>query len=178
MKIRRYAITLAAALTLSAAAPRVFAEVKVAVVDMQRALNQTKDGKQAKAQLKRLFKRRQQSLDKRQNDLKKMKQDIEKQREVLSRTELQSRLEEYQKAFVELQTTYVEYQRELAQKEGQLTKGILARMQSILRTIGRDEGYTLIVESNEGGVVWAPNDLDLTSDLVRRYNAGEGRTKN
>lgn len=178
MKLRRYAVTLTAALCMSLAAPHVFAQVKVAVVDLQRALTQTEDGRQAKAQLKRLFKRRQQALDKRQNELKKLKQDIEKQRDVLSRTELQSRAEAYQKAFVELQTTYVEYQRELAQKEGQLTKGIISRMQSILRNIGRSEGYTLIVESNEGGVVWAPSDGDLTADLVRRYNAGEGRTKN
>ena len=173
MNVRRHAITLFAALLVTALAPTVFAQVRVAVVDMQQALNETEDGRQAKAQLKRLFKRRQQSLDKRQNDLKKMKEDIEKQRDVLSRQELQGRLEEYQKAFVELQTTYVEYQRELAQKEAQLTKGILERMQNILRRIGRDDGYTLVVERNEGGVVWAPNNLDLTDELVRRYNAGE-----
>ncbi len=174
MNFRRHAITLTAALLVSAIAPTAFAQVRIAVVDLQRALSETEDGQRAKAQLKRIFKRRQQALDKRQNDLKKMKEDIEKQREILSREQLQERMKQYQEAFVELQQTYVEYQRELATKEAQLTKGILERMQNILRRVGRDEGYTLIVERNEGGVVWAPNNLDVTDDLIRRYNAGEG----
>jgi len=175
MKMTRHAATLVAALLLSSLSPTVFAQVRVAVVDMQRALNETSDGRRAKAQLKRLFKRRQQALDKKQNELKKMKEDIEKQRDVLSRSALQKRMEDYQKAFVELQTTYVEYQRELATKEAQLTKGILERMQNIIQRIGRSDGYTLVVERNEGGVVWAPSNIDITDDLIERYNAGEGR---
>ncbi len=175
MKLQRHAVTLVAALLLASISPRVFAQVRIAVVDMQRALNETEDGRRAKAQLKRLFKRRQQALDDKQNELKKMKEDIERQRDVLSQDALQKRVEEYQKAFVDLQTTYVEYQRELAQKEAQLTKGILERMSNILRRIGQADGYTLIVERNEGGVMWVPNNLDVTDDLIQRYNRGEGR---
>jgi outer membrane protein len=166
--LQRHAITLIAALLLASVAPRVFAQVRIAVVDMQRALNETEDGRRAKARLKRLFKTRQQALDQRQTELKKMKEDIERQRDVLSKSALQSKLEEYQKAFVELQTTYVEYQRELAQKEASLTKGILQRM-------GQRDGYTMIVERNEGGVMWVPSNLDVTNELIQRYNKGEGR---
>lgn len=177
MNIKRHAITLVAALLLASFSPKVFAQVRVAVVDMQRALNETEDGRNAKAQLKRLFKRRQQTLDQRTEEIKKMKEGLDPDAiAVLSNAEKNKRLEEYQKAFVELQTTYVEYQRELAQKEAQLTKGIIERMGSILQTIGREQGYTMIVERNEGGVVWAQPSLDLTDDLIRRYNAGEGRS--
>lgn len=175
MSFTRHAVTLVAALLLASMAPTSSAQVRIAVVDLQRALNETEDGRRAKRQLKRLFKRRQQDLDKAQNELKKMKEDIEKQKNVLSRQALQKRLEEYQKVFVELQTTYVEYQRELAQKEGQLTKRILERMQAILRRIGQAEGYSLIVEANEGGVVWVPTNLDLTDQVIQAYNAERGR---
>lgn len=174
MKLTRHAVTLVAALLLASFSPTAFGQVRIAVVDLQRALNETQDGRRAKAQLKRLFKRRQQALDAKQTELKKMKEEIEKQREVLSRSALEKRLEAYQKAFVELQTTYVEYQRELAQKEAQLTKGILERMQQILQRMGQAEGYTLVVERNEGGVVWAPSSIDVTNDVIQRYNRGEG----
>lgn len=174
MKLTRHAVTLVAALLLASFSPSAFGQLRIAVVDLQRALNQTEDGRRAKAQLKRLFERRQQALDKKQAELKKMKEEIEKQREVLSRSALEQRLEEYQKAFVELQTTYLEYQRELAQKEAQLTKGILERMEDILERMGQAEGYTMIVERNEGGVVWVPGNLDVTDDLIQRYNRGEG----
>ena len=171
MSLQRHAATLLAALIVSTITPDLYAQTKIAVVDLQRALNETEDGRQAKARLKRLFRRRQQTLDKQQNQLKKMKEDIERQQNVLSKDALAKRLEEYQKAFIELQSTYVEYQRELAEQEARLTKRILERMQEILRRIGQSEGYTLIVEANEGGVVWVPSNLDLTDQVIQRYNS-------
>ncbi|WP_205627082.1 OmpH family outer membrane protein [Sandaracinus amylolyticus] len=156
-------------------APRVYAQVRIAVVDLQRALNETEDGRRAKARLKRLFKQRQDDLDKRQGELKALKEDIEKNIELWSQETKQRRLEEYQKAFVDLQQQYVEYQRELAEREAEATGEIVERMQSILRRIGQAEGYTLIIERNEAGVVWVPTNLDLTDQVIQRYNAGEGR---
>ena len=176
--LRAQGITLCAALILAAVAPRLQAQTtRMAVVDLQRALNETEDGRRAKARLKRLFKSRQRTLDKRQNELKALKEQIEEQRTVLSREALQKRVEEFQKAYVELQSTYVEYQRELAQKEAQLTRTIIARMEAILRRVGQAEGYTLIIERNEAGVVWVPANLDLTDVVIQRYNAGEGATE-
>jgi outer membrane protein len=174
--ITRHAVTLAVALLLGAIAPKLYAQTtRIAVVDLQRALNETEDGRRAKAKLKKLFKRRQQTLDKRQNELKALKEEIEAQQKVLSREALQKRVEEYQKQFIELQSTYVEYQRELAAQEAELTREIIGRMERILRRIGQAEGYTLILERNEGGVVWVPTNLDLTDQVIQRYNAGEGR---
>lgn len=151
------------------------AQVSVAVVDLQRALNETQDGKKAKNQLKGLFKKRQVALDKKQEDLKKMKEGIEKQKDVLSKDVLREKLETYQKSLVQLQTSYVEYQKELAQKEAQLTKGIIDRMQRIVKTIAQKDGYTFVVERNEGGVVWAKSNVDITDDVIQRYNKGEGK---
>ena len=172
--IKRHASILIAALIISTVAPDIFAQTNIAVVDLQRAMSETEDGRRAKAQLKRLFRRRQEELDKAQNELKALKEQIEKQADVLSDDAKRRKLEEYQKAFVELQSVYVEYQRELAQKEAQLTKQILERMQEILRRIGQSEGYELIVEANEGGVVWVPNHLDLTDRIIQQYNSESG----
>lgn len=175
MRLTRHAVTLAAALLVTSFAPRLYAQVRIAVVDLQRALAETEDGRRAKAQLKRLIKSRQKTLDDKQQELTKMREDIEKQKNVLSREALQKRLDEYQQKFVDVQTVYVEYQRELAAKEAELTKTILDRMEAILRRIGQAEGYTLIVERNESGVMWVPSNLDITDNVIQRYNSGEGR---
>jgi outer membrane protein len=156
-------------------APRIYAQVRIAVVDLQRALNETEDGRRAKARLKRLFKQRQQELDKAQGELKTLKEEFDEQADTLSDTARQERLDAIQKQFVELQSTYVEYQRELAEKEAEMTQEIIARMETILRRVGQEEGYTLIMERNEGGVIFVPGNLDLTDVVIQRYNAGEGR---
>lgn len=177
MKLSRHAVTLVSALLLAATAPKLYAQTtRIAVVDLQRALNETEDGRRAKARLKRLFQKRQQQLDKTQNALKAQKEQIEQL--IASKAPqktIQERAATYQKQLIELQSTYMEYQRELAEQEGRLTREIIARMERILRRIGQSQGYELILERNEGGVVWVPSNLDLTDQVIQRYNAGEGR---
>lgn len=178
MKLSRHAATLVAALLLAAVAPKLYAQTtRIAVVDLQRALNETEDGRRAKAKLKRLFKQRQQQLDKAQNELKQQKEQIEQliKTKAVNEQQLQERAAEYQKALIELQSKYMEYQRELAEQEATLTREIIARMERILRRIGQADGYTLILERSEGGVIWVPSNLDLTDQVIQRYNAGEGR---
>ncbi|MFO0671172.1 MAG: OmpH family outer membrane protein [Polyangiaceae bacterium] len=53
--------------------------MKVAVVDVQRAVMQTEDGLRAQATLKKLFDSRQQELNKKQQELGKQKEELDKQ---------------------------------------------------------------------------------------------------
>jgi outer membrane protein len=176
MTLKHYALPLVAALVCSAVMPHgVHAQAaKIAVVDLQRAINETEDGRKSKDKLKKLFESRQQGLDKKQQDLKKLKDELDQQKNVLSRDALETKVESYQKQLVDLQQIYTEYQRELAEKEGELTKLIVERMERILRRIGQTDGYSMIVERGEAGVIYVPTNLDLTDVVIQRYNAGEG----
>ncbi len=174
MSLTRHAVTLLVALLVSSYAPRVYAQVRIAVVDIQRAMSETEEGRRVKAKLKRLLDRHQKQLDEQQNRVKQMAENLEKQKNVLSESALRERYAEYQKALAELQEQYVESQRELVNQEAELTKRILERMMDIVRRIGQAEGYTMIVERNEGGVVWVPANLDLTDVVIQRYNAEAG----
>ncbi len=174
MSLKRHAATLLVALLVSSYAPRVYAQVRIAVVDIQRAMSETEEGRRVKAKLKRLLDQHQKTLDSQQARVKKMADDLEKQKNVLSETALRERYAAYQKALAELQEQYVESQRELVNQEAELTKRILERMMDIVRRIGQSEGYTMIVERNEGGVVWVPANLDLTDVVIQRYNAEAG----
>ena len=172
--MRSKLVVVSAALLVSLVAPKLYADVKIAFVDLQRALNETEDGRRAKNQLKKLFDKRQASLDQQQEGLKREKEQLERDSKVLSQAALQKRAEEYQKKFIDLQQNYVEYQRELAEKEAKLTKSIFERMESILRRMRTSEGYSIILDRNEGGVVWGRTDLDLTDRLIQEYNAQGG----
>jgi len=164
-----------AALLLTASQPRTAEAQKIGVVDMQRALMEIEDGRKAKASLKQVFEQKQKVLDKQQADLKALKESLEKQRNVLARDVMEKKLGEYQRAFSELQSTYMAFQQELGAKEGDLTKPIIERLQRIMRRIGQTDGYALILDRGEAGVVYVPSTYDLTDLLIQRYNAGEGR---
>ncbi|MBN8609212.1 MAG: OmpH family outer membrane protein [Deltaproteobacteria bacterium] len=171
--LHRHAITLVAALLLSVYAPRAFAQVRVAVVDLQRAISETEDGRRAKRRLKRLFDERQAELERRQTELKQLSEDA--QRPGLSEETRRARAESLQQKALELQQLYAQYQRELAEEEAEASAEIIERMQDILRRLGQSEGYTLILERGQGGVIFVPTNLDLTDVVIQRYEAGEGR---
>jgi len=170
MRFCRIVMFAMAAVILAGSASTVRAQVKIGVVDLQRAINETEDGRQAKRRLKKLFDERQQSLNEKQENLKTQKESLERQQDVLSEDALRKKVEQYQADLMELQNEYVQYQQELSTKEAELTQKILEKMQEILRRIGQTDDYTLIIEANEGGVVWVPSNLDLTDVLIQRYN--------
>ncbi len=170
MRLSRIVIFTLATVVLVGAASTVDAQVKIGVVDLQRAINETEDGRQAKRRLKKVFDERQQSLNAAQESLKSQKESLERQQDVLSKDALKKKVDKYQADLMALQNEYVQYQQELSTKEGELTQKILQKMQEILRRIGQTEGYTMIIEANEGGVVWVPSNLDLTDVLIQRYN--------
>ncbi|MGF1467145.1 MAG: OmpH family outer membrane protein [Sandaracinaceae bacterium] len=175
MNVSRHAATLLAAVLLATVTPSVFAQVRIGVVDLQRALIETEDGRRAKRRLDRLLAKRQQELNKSQNSLKALKEEIESNFEIWNDATKQKKIQTYQESLLKLQQEFSEFQQEIAQQEARLTQGIIERMYRILRRIGQAEGYTIIVERNEGGVVFVPSNLDLTDVVIQRYNAGEGR---
>jgi len=170
MRFCRIVTIALATIILAGSASTVDAQVKIGVVDLQRAINETEDGRQAKRRLKKVFDERQKSLNVKQESLKAQKESLERQQDVLSQDAFKKKVEKYQTDLMDLQNEYVQYQQELSTKEAELTQKILEKMQKILRRIGQTDGYTLIIEANEGGVVWVPGNLDLTDVLIQRYN--------
>jgi outer membrane protein len=149
-------------------APSALAEMKFAVVDVQRAVMDTEDGLRAQATLKKLFDKRQRELDARQERLQREREDIEKQSRVLSRDALQRRTEEWQRSMTELQGVFVEFNKELQKKQSELTQPVLNKVLSILRQVASTDGYDGIFERN--AVPYFRSDLDITDKVIQLYN--------
>src|ERR1700753_1993499 len=146
----------------------VHAEMKIAVVDTQRAVMETEDGLRAQATLKKHFDKRQRELDDKQNALQKEREDIEKQKDVLSKQALQARVDKWQKEMAELQTVFVDYNKELQKKQGEMTQPIFQKTMGIIRRLATQQGYDLVVDKQ--AVPYHRSDLDLTDKVITEYN--------
>jgi outer membrane protein len=165
----RIVAPLAAALALAPVAAR--ADVKLGFVDLQRALNEVDEGKAAKAQLKKDFDVKQKTLDERQDELKKLKVDFDKQSVVMAEPAKRDRQAELDRKFMETQQLYVQMQKELSEREREVTKGIFDRMAKIIGEIAEAEGFTMIFDRENSGLIYAPVSLDVTNELIRKFNA-------
>jgi outer membrane protein len=149
-------------------------EVKLGYVDLQRALNETEDGRKAKANLKKVFDQKQKELDEQQEALKKDIEDLNKKRTLLPADKVREKEAELQDRMQKVQQTYMRHQQDLSAKEQEATAKIFERMSKIIGKIATAENFTMVFDRQQGGVLFAKPHLDLTNDLIRRYNSGEG----
>ncbi|MCP4500049.1 MAG: OmpH family outer membrane protein [Deltaproteobacteria bacterium] len=140
----------------------------IGYVDLQRALNEVDEGAAARSRLKKEFEAKQKSLDSQQNELKAMKEEIDARGMMMKPEAKQAKMQELQRKLMEVQQLYYSLQKELSEKEAKVTQGIFQKMGTLLQTMGRDAGYTMIVEKS--AVLYAKNHIDLTNELIRRYN--------
>jgi len=150
-------------------------EVKLGFVDLRRALAETDEGKKARATLKKDFDKKQKELDEQQEDVKKAIEDLNKKRTLLPADTVRQKEGELQERVAKVQQTYLRHQQDLAAKEEEATRPIVERLQRIIAKIAAAENFTMILDKNQG-VVFAKPHLDLTNEVIRRYNAGEEKS--
>jgi outer membrane protein len=172
VRIRRFAVALGTFLLVLSYASGAFAQnVKIGYVDLQKALIEVEDGKKAKARLKKEFDRKQQQLDKKQKQVKAMKDELESGAMMMTEEAKRQKATELQKQMYELQQLYLQLQGDLSKKEAAATKEIFDRMGKIIQKLGREKGFDLILEKTESSVLFARPSMDLTKEVIKRYNA-------
>ena len=157
---------------LMAVSPAAFAQAKIAVVDVNRAVSSTEEGLRATATLKKVFDSRQVELNKKQNDLQKQREDIEKQSKVLSKEALSKRMEDWQRQMLELQQVFVEYNKEIEKKQKEITDPIVEKMLGVVKRIASADGFDVVLEKQTAAYV--KPELDITDRCIQQYNSGAG----
>jgi len=170
----RTAAIAAVALALAPLAARA-ADPKFGYVDLQRALEEIDEGKGAKAQLKKDFDEKQKQLDQRTDEVKKLDADFQKQSLVMAPDAKAAKAAEIERKKGEVQQFFVGLQQDLAGREREVTRGIFDKMIAMVRELAEAEGFTMVLDRNT--VLYAPPSLDVTNELVRKYNARFGAGK-
>lgn len=158
------------AVALAVAAPA-YAQsaTKVGVVDFQTAIQQTKEGQAAQKKLDAAYQAKKNSIDQMENKLRQLKADYDKQASLLSDSARQAKEQELMNLQATYQQTYAQSEQEMQALYGQMMEDLLAKMKMICTQIGKEKGYTLIIE--KGAVVYSQDAIDLTTELVKRYDA-------
>jgi outer membrane protein len=170
MPSRQFLVALLAAVSLIAPRAAGAADLKLAYVDLQRAFAEVEEGKVAKAKLEQMRDAKQKEIDKEQEVLRKEKETFEKQMATMTEATRQQKGTELQKKLFELQQRFEKGRSDLSQNEREILSGILGKMQPIIATIAQRDGFTMVFEKTDSGLLFAPASLDLTNELIRLYN--------
>lgn len=144
--------------------------MKIATVDMNRALQTVDAGKKAKAQLEKEINNKKKELQNEETALKKLKEELEKQSLAMSDEARAKKGGEFQQRYLKFQEATMKTQQELMAKEQELTKPIVQKMRTIIAELSKAKGYNVVLEKNENTVLFSEEKDDLTTEVISKYN--------
>ena len=147
------------------------AELKIAYVDIQKAVNECNAGKEAKKVITKEVEKFQGLIANKQRELQTLKESLEKQGPMLTSDARATREKEYQNKLREFQRWGEDTQNEINQNRGEMERNIIVGFQKVIQKLGADEGYTLILERNENIVLYVSKVLDITDRVIKAYDA-------
>lgn len=142
------------------------AQIKVAVINSQKAILDTEDIKKAQADLTAKYKPRQDQLEKLQKDL----QDIQNQLQSGKLNQLgeQELTAQGQKKQRDLQRLQQDLQEDADRDRNDILQRAGTRMQEVVKKLADERGLDLVVDS--ANTLFFKPALELTNDAVAAYN--------
>lgn len=143
---------------------------KVALIRMQQAIQSVTEGKKATETLKKEWEDRQKKL---QADGKKVQdamEDLRKQAMVMDEKSRKAKEEAIQSQIMKLRETEAKYQAEFQKKDQEISEPIIKKIRGLVATISKEKGYTLVIDGNEGNIIFALDQDDITSEVIKRYD--------
>jgi outer membrane protein len=133
------------------------ADLKIAYVDIQKAINECNAGKDAKKAITK--------------DVEKFQRLIADKQVLMLTPEARANKEkEYQNKLREFQRWGEDTQNEMNQKRAEMERQISTALVKVIQKLGTDEGYTLILEKNENIVLYASKAIDLTDRAIKAFD--------
>ncbi|MBD3391696.1 MAG: hypothetical protein GF418_06520 [Chitinivibrionales bacterium] len=149
------------------------AELKIGYINSEKIFEEYEGTKQAQEKFNKEVAKWEQEATERQKEMRELREQLEKQSLLLS-SERKQEIEN------QLQQKMVEYQKFLQEKFGQegealnkneqLTKPIVEKINKILEQIAKTENYDFIFDARVGGLVYAKDGYDLTERVLAALN--------
>lgn len=143
--------------------------LKVAVIDLQAVLQQSKSGKNIQDQLEKLRKTFQEEFSRQEEKLRGTDQDLAKQRATLSPEEFTKKRREFEKTVADAQRKAQDKRRDLEQAVGKATNELQSKVFGIVGKIAEERNVTLVLSRNQ--VFLAQRSIDITKEVIATLDA-------
>ena len=147
------------------------AELKIGIVDIQRAINECHAGREAKKVIMKEAEKFQGLVQQKQKDLQTLKETLEKQSPMLTPEARQAKEKELQGTMRDFQRWGEDSQNEINQKRIEMEKNISLGLQRVIQKVGTDEGFSFVLEKNEQVVLFSSKAIEITDRIIKVYDA-------
>jgi len=166
--------TVVAILALLISAPCLRAQnSKVVVVDFERAVVESAEGKKSSDKFTATLQAKQGDVEKKQKELEDQQKKLQNGARTLNDTAKADLQKDIERRTTELQRINEDAQKELQALRDQLLRPIAERATAILNAMADEQGYTVVIDvsSPDQNVLWWNKKNDVTDELIKRINA-------
>ena len=144
--------------------------MKIGVFDANRVSEESDEGKRIASRLTAFGERKKGEITAKEKEISEMRQQLESQTLSLSPEKQTQIQKDIQKKGLELQQAQEsarnEFQIEVSEAQNKFQEQLLR----VINQFGRDEGFTLVLERQTGGVAFAAESIDVTTAIVDKFN--------
>lgn len=143
-------------------------QLKVAVVNVQQVLQQSPRVAELSKKLEGEFKARQAKIGEEQQALQAAMDKFKKESPTMSQKDKDAMQKKIANDRADLLKKVVAYQQDLQKEQNKVMQNILANLNSIVSTIAKSHGYTLVLDNQ--AVIYAGDSSDITKDVADKFN--------
>jgi outer membrane protein len=143
---------------------------RVGFVDIQRVLARSAAGMAAREQLEKEKAVMQKQVDGQRVELEKMRDELEKKGQLLSADARREKQELLERKVRDARRLVDDLQGTLQKKEEAMLGKVLQDVSGLVQKVGKDKGYTIVLERQRSSILYASADADLTDDVIRAFD--------
>ena len=143
---------------------------RVGLIDLQRCLKESKEGQKVFQILKKKKGDLQIKLDTKQRELLELRKELDKQAMMLSMDAQEGKKKAIERKTRELKYLYKDLNEEMVRLQGKEKQRIFKELEKLIKKIGSEESYTLIMEKRAGGVLYCSESIDITDQVIKAYD--------
>lgn len=144
--------------------------VKLGFFDMQTIIERSEMGKEGAEKFRLEKEKMREKLAAKLQEIKEMDEEFKKKEHLLSQDVKRKKAQEILSAKMEYDRLTYEANQKLGDLEQELLAPIKNKVLEIVTRIGKEEGYTLILEMRRAGLAYAPSSLELSDRIIRELN--------
>jgi outer membrane protein len=147
-----------------------FAEgLRVAVIDVNKILNESEAGQAAKKRMEARYEELKKTIDSKQEEARKIKEELDKQKVMVGKEKLKEKEDALQAKMNELRQLTQEGEKEMQARQGELTREVLKSVEAKVDVVVKAEKLDLVLEKS-AGVVHVADSLDITQRVLKMVN--------
>ena len=143
---------------------------KIGVVDFQKIIDKSDAGKKATIEINKRGKELADDLKKKGAEIDAKKKKMEREALVMSKEKRDEKEREIRIDINDLKSYQKKYTDEMKQIEAKFGQNIQKQVLEIVTKMGKKEGFLIILEKREAGVLYAPDAIDITDRVIQNFN--------